>query len=691
MRDNEKLFHSRIFRIYLEYLISELKWTGSRIDEFLAKAGVSKDRINDDTTWFDAEFADKFYQTLLEMTGDSQLAYRAGHFVHRESFSPVMHGLIRGLVDVSLVYRLITRFSGHFSKASSFKNISVSGTSAHIESIPKEGFLERPYMCENRRGMLEGIPRIFGLPEASITETECFHKGGTKCSYHLKWEQRSKWIPIFRVAVLSVLLSYLSAVALGWKLGGLTGAFSIMGGVLLLLRKRLVEQKEELLNHNEMLDQMIRKLERKNQELTLVSQIAQLTHSLARPEDLALTLVRNVCQLLNYDRSILLLIDTEKNVLQVKAHHGFSEDLADLLSHTQFSIRADNASGFFIRVVNTKEPLLISDVLGQVDKLSPRSQAFAKKLGTRSFVAVPLMDEQQNVLGVLGVDNTDTGKILSIADQDLLMTLAEHLGIALHNARLLGQLETHLRKVERSSEQQKLLVEAFKKFVPSDLAIEISSSTSTQDFERKIAQVKKRSVSVLFLDVVGFSKAAEGLPPEEVVEILNTALAIWEPIVREYGGFVDKFTGDGFMAIFEEGEYCRRACHSALALVGSMPQVGEALKLKGYQPIEVGIGINFGPAIIGNVGSRDRLNFTVMGEVVNLASRLESYTRKLGSNTICVSAAVRSRIEEGLKWVDLGQIQIKGYSEAVHAFQLLTHSTAPSFAGSKIEKNLRET
>lgn len=672
---NERPFHSRIFRIYLEYLRVRLHWGEVRIEEFLKSIETSRERLEDESSWFDVEFADRFYYRLREVTEDSELAYHAGLFVNQKALSPIFHQMLRGLMNISFLYRLIAKFSSYYSKAAHFHVISVDNGAAQLEVTNSAGFRERPYMCENRRGILSGLPTIFGLPAAEIHEPECQHRGGVKCRYQLKWQASEKWILIARDCAIVLSIAGLIGKFTLWALG--LNAL-IMGALVLSaleFRKRYTLHREELLAQNEALDETLRQLERKNHELALVNQVAQLTHSLTNPDDLAKTLVRSVCEILNYDRAILLLVDPAKQVLNVGAFYGFDSKLQEMLSQAEFNIRSENSDGFFIRVVNTNSPILISDVEAQLTKLSVRSQKFAKILGSKSFVAVPLTNEIKEVIGVLSVDNVRFDKTIRITDQDLLMTLAEHLGIALHNTKILRQLEDNLKATEQVLDQQKILRQTFQKFVPSDLAEELTKVSSKELYQQRISQVRNRPAAILFLDIFSFSKIAEALRPEDVVDLLNTAFEILEPVVSKYQGFVDKFTGDGLIAIFENSESCVRICECAIEIMNSLSTVNQRLAAKGYPAIQIGIGMNYGDVILGNIGSSDRLNFTVIGEAVNLASRLESHTRVLGPNTICASASIRARAGDLLTWEELGQIQVKGYAESPHAFRLKVGST----------------
>ncbi len=667
----ERPFHSRIFRFYISYLEKRLGWTPLRIDHFLSELSMTRARLEDESSWFSVEFADLFYEKLSQQTGDPQLAYKAGRYVSEISANPMIHKLISGLMDVSFVYKLLTRFSGHFTKAAKFNIVSVSANAAEVESIPLHSFKERPYMCENRRGMLEGIPEVFGLSPAELTETECLHQGGKKCLYQLRWQSKSSHKDLLLAGA-----SYVVAFGIGFAID-LSWAFFLSSSAMLLSvalwsKKRFDEQKKELLTQNEALDHTLKEIERRNQQLQLIGQVSQLTNSLMPPEVLSKTITRQVCELLGYDRCILLLTDFEKNLLKVSAHFGFDAQVETLISQTEFNLSSGNSAGFFVKVVNTKAPLLISDIEQNIQVLSARSQKFAKMLGTKSFVAVPLMDEAEQVLGVLSVDNIQPEKQITISDQDLLMTLAQHLGIALHNSKLVKQLEDNLEISQNLSRDEKILREVFQKFVPQDLSLDLASAAKLGQSGKRLSQVRKKTVGLMFLDVGNFSALAEGLEAEEAVELLNIAFSVFEPIVHRQSGYVDKFLGDGFLAVFESGEALERACLAAVESIRAMEDINNALKSKGYPGITIGIGINYGPVILGNIGSEHRLNFTAIGEPVNLASRLQEYTRRLGPNTICVSQAVVERLKANLFSLrNVGSVTLKGYVDPVPVFELL--------------------
>lgn len=666
--------HSRVFRVYLDYLTYKLLWPKEKIVDLLSELGTDLDRIGSDSTWYSLDFTDRFYEHLVQKTNDPNIAFHAGEFIHSKNFSPLIHQLASAVMKVSTFYKLLARFTTYFTKASMWRVIETGDDYADIESYPIIPNGDRKYICENRRGILTGVPLIFGLPPAEVKESQCFHQGARSCRYQVKWKENTQLLSYTLICLISVSIGSVAYLKLGLEASLIFGLSSLFVGLLWRNQKFTKAQYKELLRQNQFLDESAKKIERKSIELNLIGQIAKLTHAMMSPVELGKLIVKSVVEIMEYDRALLLTVDQSRQVLKVDSFFGFDSKMGDLLGQTEFNLDSDNTAGFFVRVVNTKLPVLISDVSSGLQNLSPRSQKFAKMLGAKSFVAVPLRNQDGSVRGVLAVDYVTPGKAMNIGDQDLLMTLADHLAIALQNARVMDELERNLHISKAYSDQQQNLRLAFQKFVPSELAQDAMAGSSEEIVTRLLRQVDKKPAAIMFGDIVGFSAIASSLNAEEVIDLINTTFNRLEPIVRKYHGFVDKFTGDGFMAVFEDPQACLKACNAAYAMVEEMGHVNVELAKKKYPQISFGFGINYGQVILGNIGSTDRLNFTVLGEAVNLASRLESYTRNLGPNTICVSAPVfhqaNALANDRLVWKNHPQVTVKGYSEPISIYEL---------------------
>ncbi len=180
-----------------------------------------------------------------------------------------------------------------------------------------------------------------------------------------------------------------------------------------------------------------------------------------------------------------------------------------------------------------------------------------------------------------------------------------------------------------------------------------------------------REVCVLFLDIRNFTANARNRPPEAVVEFLNGAFAFMIEAVDRNGGFINKFLGDGFMALFGAPLHDPAAAqHGVAAAKEILAEIDRRGLADGAWPLKVGIGLHIGQAVTGNVGSPRRKEFTAIGDTVNLASRLEQLTKEKGARLIVSDDVKRALDGSAAAAKPLGPVSIKGYAEPVLAWRL---------------------
>jgi adenylate cyclase len=182
---------------------------------------------------------------------------------------------------------------------------------------------------------------------------------------------------------------------------------------------------------------------------------------------------------------------------------------------------------------------------------------------------------------------------------------------------------------------------------------------------------ERREVCVMFLDIRNFTANSREHTPEDVVEYLNTAFGSMIDAVDRHSGFINKFLGDGFMAVFGAPLDDPAAAKHAVAAAREILADIDRRKAEGKTwPLEVGIGLHIGPCVVGNVGSPRRKEFTVIGDTVNLASRLEQLTKQFGTRLIVSDAIVAALGEENCAPIPLGAVPVKGYAEPVQVWGL---------------------
>jgi adenylate cyclase len=184
----------------------------------------------------------------------------------------------------------------------------------------------------------------------------------------------------------------------------------------------------------------------------------------------------------------------------------------------------------------------------------------------------------------------------------------------------------------------------------------------------------EQQITVMFVDIRSFTARSAHLAPNEAVGLLNEFLrAMVEVVENEHGGMINKFLGDGFMALFGVGSSAQNHADKALAAARSMERELERLNLsraqRGEDPLGIGIGINTGPVIVGSIGSPERMEFTVIGNTVNVASRIESLNKTLGT-TLLISKTTRDALQRPVSLRALPPQMVKGVEQPVEIFTL---------------------
>ncbi len=187
---------------------------------------------------------------------------------------------------------------------------------------------------------------------------------------------------------------------------------------------------------------------------------------------------------------------------------------------------------------------------------------------------------------------------------------------------------------------------------------------------------EKRVLSVLFSDIRGFTSISEKLDPHVLLELLNEYLTpMTDIIVQDHQGTLDKYIGDAIMAFWgapqEQPDHALRACRAALGMIARLDELRVHWKERGLPDIDVGVGINTGPMSVGFVGSQDRFyNYTVLGDAVNLSSRLEGANKEYGTRII-LGPQTYEDVKGAVVVRELDLVQVKGKREPVHIYELL--------------------
>ncbi len=215
--------------------------------------------------------------------------------------------------------------------------------------------------------------------------------------------------------------------------------------------------------------------------------------------------------------------------------------------------------------------------------------------------------------------------------------------------------------------------ERFARFLPPPLIAEIEKNPSAA----LTPDGAERDLTVMFVDMRGFSTVTEGMPPDRVVTLVNTVLSAVAKTLVDHGATIDKFIGDAVMAFWNapimRDDHAVAALDAVQAINDAAEQANLALTAQRLPPISLGVGLNTGPAFVGLMGSRDRLSYTCIGDSVTLAARLEGLTRIYGTRN-CVGPATVAQCPPHLRAVTLDLIAVKGFANAVEVSTVLPRS-----------------
>lgn len=215
--------------------------------------------------------------------------------------------------------------------------------------------------------------------------------------------------------------------------------------------------------------------------------------------------------------------------------------------------------------------------------------------------------------------------------------------------------------------KRKKVINAFKKYVAPEVVEEISKKG---DFNIKLGG-EKRDIAVLFVDIRGFTTMSEILDPEQVVAILNNYLNLTTNAIFKNKGTLDKFVGDATMAVFnspfELDDYTFRAVCAAKDIVDGAKELEEKLMKEFGRSVGFGVGVNCGPAVVGNIGCEFRMDFTAIGDTVNTAARLEANAKR---GQVLISEEVYERVKDRIEVEEVGEIPLKGKSKGVFIYSV---------------------
>jgi adenylate cyclase len=311
-------------------------------------------------------------------------------------------------------------------------------------------------------------------------------------------------------------------------------------------------------------------------------------------------------------------------------------------------------------VAEQQVALMTSNALEDARLLGGKSIAIH---GIRSAMCVPLWNRQR-VIGAVQVDSSIHIGSFNEEDLDLLTALANFAAVAVERAQLSEKIEQE-RKIRSKMERY---------HSPAVIDEIVKGVISADESE-----IRNAEVSILFADISGFTTVSETKRPEEVAEFLSHFFSCAVESIFAYGGTLDKFIGDAVMAFFgapiPQEDHADRAILAGLMMQRLVGEWNAEREKTDLPPVRIRVGINSGPAVVGNVGTEKRVDYTVLGSAVNIASRLESGVAKPGQ--VVISQNTFDRTLGSFETESLGEFALKGLQQKLPVFAVLSSAALP--------------
>jgi adenylate cyclase len=361
--------------------------------------------------------------------------------------------------------------------------------------------------------------------------------------------------------------------------------------------------------------------------------LLEVSKALTRPTDrdsLLRMIAQFVFRLVDVDRSAVLLLD-DKDELQLA--YGAHRDGSAITGALPVALA--------LGTMEERVAVLSDNVSGG------NAQAHGQ---SRSAACVPLMGSEGRVLGVLYVDSPASMSRVTNEDLDFLVAFAGIGAVAIDN----------LRYAERSR-QEALIRSNFERFFAPSLAARIAA---TRDAVRPGGE--RRSVAVLFADVRNFTPLAAQLAPDDVANLLSEFFTEMVDCVFKHGGTLDKFIGDAVMAQWgaplSEKDDADRALEAALDMVRAVDKLNAEWRTQGRAEFSIGVGLNYGDAFAGHIGSEKRLEYTVIGDAVNTARRICDWA---DGSEVLISESLRAALTRSHRLTPHEPLALRGKREPV--------------------------
>jgi len=443
MNKNPPLYNSRITNTYLEYLA--VNHPDINIEQLLEHARIKSYEAEDPAHWLTQKQVDRFHDALVNATQNPDIARDAGRFTAFTQKIGAIKEITLGMMSPASVYLKAGKLYATMSRGATIETQRLSPSKVQLTATPNPGVEEKRYQCENRKGTLESLAKLFTKDFAQVDHPDCFHEGDSSCRYVISWTMTDsmRWKRISRLAALAtlmiMLLAYFALPVAVWIITVLMSGMLSLGLLVFSFFKENKELAQTIENQGNAARDLLKSANERYSDSTLMQEIGCASVTITDIEQYIHTVLGLMAKRLSFDRGLIMLEKNQKQKLQYVASYGHSAEHLDALEKAEFQLGNPESQGLFVKAFREQEPYVVEDIEKITSSLSVHSREFATIISSKAFICTPIV-YQKEAFGIIAVDNLYSETTLTKSHLSIVKSIASQIAAGIANARIIKKL-----------------------------------------------------------------------------------------------------------------------------------------------------------------------------------------------------------------------------------------------------------
>ncbi|MDY6845391.1 MAG: GAF domain-containing protein, partial [Thermodesulfobacteriota bacterium] len=360
------------------------------IDSILNYSGITIYELKDPGHWFTQRQADRFYEIVLQKTGNRNIAREAGRHFTSSQTSGGLRQYVLGFMTLRYAYHMLEKIVPRLTKASRLETRQIGREKVEVTFWPKPDVNEKPYQCDNRMGMLESMGELFTNKLARVEHPSCLHRRDDVCRYVVAWE-KSISFTLNRIRNYFALLSLVGVMVLFFLIPTISLmtfiAFSIYVVLGISLCSSQIEKKELIKNmgsQGSAANELLNEINVRYNNALLIEKVGQAISIILDIDKLLKSIMHAIENLLEFDRGMIMLANRDETQLVYSVGYGYRPEQESAFKKAQFSLASPWSRGVAVRAFKQQKAFLVSDISEIEKDLSQRSLRFLRSTGSQS-------------------------------------------------------------------------------------------------------------------------------------------------------------------------------------------------------------------------------------------------------------------------------------------------------------------